>query len=96
MYGQDADIGICFQNSFGTALTNSIYWIPMLSEDIGAEKPELVSQTLRGIFEEGDHYQGANVVAGGISCEINPITIGALFKAVSNFSGNGLPESMYC
>lgn len=80
-YGQDADIGISFQNSFGTPLQDSIYWIPMLSEDVGVMKPPLISQSMRGIFEEGDHYQGPNTNEGSISTEINPITIGALFQA---------------
>lgn len=92
MYGQDVDIGLCFQNSFGTNLTNSVYWIPMLNEDVGVGKPPLISQTMRGIFEEGEHYEGANMVDGSINVEINPITIGALFKAMMgapSTSGSG-------
>ena len=54
----------------------------MLSEDVGVMKPPLISQSMRGIFEEGDHYQGANMNDGSINAEINPITIGALFKAI--------------
>jgi hypothetical protein len=80
-YGLDARVGICFQNSFGTALTNSIHWLPFISEGLETTKEPLISANMTGRFDEGQLYEGVNEIAGTIETEANPIALGAVMKA---------------
>lgn len=82
MYGMEVSVGICFQNSFGTANVASMHWVSQLSEDLSPKKEQLISQGMRGVYDEGAHYQGLNSVEGGIEAEAHPISVGALLKAV--------------
>lgn len=80
-YGMETSIGICFQNSYGTALTSSMHWISQLSEDVAVKKDQIISEGMRGVFDEGAHYEGLNTIEGGIEAEAHPISIGALLRA---------------
>jgi len=80
-YGNNSEVGICFQDSYGTLNVSSMHWLEILTEDVGLDKPPLVSQSMRGIYDEGQHYEGANVVGGTISGEAQPIALGALLVA---------------
>jgi len=80
-YGNNSEVGISFQDSYGTLNTSSMHWLPILDEDIGLEKPPLVSQSMRGIYDEGQHFEGANAVNGSINGEAHPIALGALLTA---------------
>lgn len=81
-YGMDTSIGICFQNSYGTAFTSSMHWISQLTEDFSLVKEQLISGGMRGIYDEGAHYEGLNSVEGSIEAEAHPISMGALLSAV--------------
>lgn len=81
-YGQRSQIGISFQDSYGTALQNSIFWLPKVSEDVTVDKPPLIEQNLKGVLDEGQHFEGPNMVAGAISMEAAPIPLGVLLKCV--------------
>lgn len=81
-YGQNAKIGISFQNSYGTALQNSVFWIPKLSESINVDKPPLIEQNLRGVFDEGAHHEGLNTISGSLEAEAAPIPLGVMLKCV--------------
>lgn len=80
-YGNNSEVGICFQDSYGTLNVSSMHWIEILDEDVGLEKPPLISQSMRGIYDEGQHYQGANAVNGTINGEAHPVALGALLTA---------------
>lgn len=82
MNGELTDLGICFQNSFGTLNTSSMHWIPFTSEGLGLNIPPVVSENMRGVFDEGDTYEGPRTVDGEIDCEAQPVPLGALLKAV--------------
>ncbi len=83
-YGQDAKIGLAFQNSHGDAVTDigSFYLMPFLSESITPDVPELLSQNMEGRFDEGEAFSGARNVGGTLSNESQPVTIGVLLKAM--------------
>lgn len=83
-YGQDAKIGLGFQNSHGTAVTDigSFYRMPFLSESITPDVPELLSQNMEGRFDEGEAFSGARNVGGTINNESQPVTVGVLLKAM--------------
>lgn len=82
-YGQNAKFGIVFQNSWGTAgSVSSIHFLPILSESIGLNKPALISESMRGIFEEGDSYEGANTIDGDIEVEASGYAAGILLSCI--------------
>ena len=80
-YGTKTNLGISFQNSYGTALANSIYWIPFLSEGFAVAKEPIVAENMTGVFDEGPSYEGLNTNEGTIECEARGIPMGVLFKA---------------
>lgn len=83
-YGQDARIGIAFQNSWGDPVTDidSFYAMPFLSESISPDVPELLSENMEGRFDEGEAYAGPRNVGGTISNESQPVTVGVMLKAI--------------
>lgn len=82
VYGMKTNVGLSFQNSYGTALANSIYWIPFLSEGFALGKEQIVSEGMTGVFDEGINYEGTNAVEGSLEVEAHPILMGVLFKAL--------------
>ena len=83
-YGQDAVLGLAFQNSHGTVVsdTSSFYPMPFLSEALTPTYPELLSENMEGRFDEGEGYSGARNVGGTLSFEAQPITVGVILKAL--------------
>lgn len=82
-YGQDAVLGLAFQNSHGTvAAVGSLYPMPFLSESLSPAYPELLSNNMEGRFDEGEGYSGARNVGGTLSFEAQPITVGVILKAL--------------
>lgn len=81
-YGQNVSVAICFQDSFGTANTDSPYFISQLNESFSTTKEQLIAQGARGIFYEGDHYEGINANEGELELEAHPISMGAVLKSV--------------
>lgn len=80
-YGEDLELGFCFQNSYGTPNVNSLFYLPVLSESISLKKEQLIKQGLRGIYDEGAHREGMNAIDGDIELEAHPIYLGVLLKA---------------
>lgn len=96
-YGQNSKIGISFQSSYGAgqSLQDSVYWIPKISEGVNAEKPPLIEQNLRGVFDEGAHHEGMNAVAGPVECEAAPIPLGVMLKCVLGDPATVNSDSLY-
>lgn len=95
-YGQDAVLGIAFQNSHGTvASVNSFYPMPFLSESLSPAYPELLSENMEGRFDEGEGYSGARNVGGTLSMEAQPITVGVLLKAMFGDPSSVTSDSHY-
>lgn len=85
--GQLSDTGIIFQNSFGTAGdVGSIHWIPRLSSSLMLKKAPIYSENMRGIFDEGDSYEGPNTVEGAIEAEAQVVPLGAMLKSIMNIT----------
>ena len=66
-YGQKSHIAIAFQSSFDQSNVNSLYHMQHLDENVGLEIPDLVDESARGVFDEGDSYAGPKVVAGELT-----------------------------
>lgn len=84
MYGQTTDIGVALQNSWGTANVSSLHWVPFLTEGLGLNIPPLIDQSLKGVFDEGDHYAGPRTIDGDISVAAKPIALGQLLATFFN------------
>lgn len=88
-YGHTTDIGIIFQNSYGTAGdVGSAHFIPYLSEGIGLTIPPQYSENMRGIHDEGDSYDGPRTIDGTLEVEAQPIALGAILKSVLQLTGS--------
>lgn len=83
IYGRQASIGLCFQNSFDTiaGITDSAQTIPIVSDNITPKRPVINQQNMRGIYEEGASYQGASEVSGEIEMETHPVAMGYMLGA---------------
>lgn len=80
-YGNDARIGLSFQNSYGTLNTSSIHWLEPVGESVDLKKAQLVRKGLRGILDEGASQEGLNVVDGDVTIEAKAIPLGVLLSA---------------
>ncbi len=94
-YGQNFRLGLSFQNSYGTLNQDSYFWLPALSEGVGIEKPPLVAQGMRGIFDEGDYYEGPTSIPGEIEMEADPVSLGVLLKAVLGPPATVTSDALY-
>ena len=95
-YGQKSNIGIIFQNSFGTVGdVNSIHFVPHLSYNLALEIPPIYSENMRGVFDEGDTYDGARTINGDLQCEAQPIALGAMLKSILNLESSTNSDSIY-
>lgn len=81
IYGQTAHLAICFQNSFGTSNVASLFTIPFTGESIALEKEEMIDDGMRGVYDEGDTYEGKNQAPGDIDATGQCIPLGALMRA---------------
>ena len=87
-YGAQTKIGIARQATVTSCVTDatSFHPIAFLSEDVGLEKQEVISQNNTGRFEEGATYSGPSNVAGVIAVEMTPRSLGIALAAVVNHS----------
>lgn len=94
-YGMKTNVGISFQNSYGTLLTNSIYWVAFLSEGFAVNKEQLISEGMTGVFDEGISYEGENSNEGKLDFEVNAISLGVAFKAAMGSPSSVNSGSIY-
>jgi len=99
-YGLDSQLSITFQNSWGTALTNSRYGIPFTGEGFAVAKETIMAENMTGRYDEGQMYEGINTNEGSIDCEVNPIALGAMLKAMfgsptTASSGTGMKNHVF-
>ena len=94
-YGMKGHLGICFQQSFGTAYTSSMHYFPILNESLIENIPLLISEGMRGRFEEGPSHEGAHDISGDVSVEAHPILTGKLLAAWMGQSSGTLVTSVY-
>lgn len=85
-YGAQIKFGIARQATEGAAVTvaTSFHPLPLLSEDIGWEFNELISENLTGRFEQGASFIGTSKINGTMEFEVTPRNIGAMLAAVVN------------
>ena len=84
-YGSQIKFGIAKQASVGSggAVTTagSYHHIPLVTEDVGFTKEEVISANLTGRFEQGAVYDGVSKIDGTIEFEPEPWSLGAILTA---------------
>lgn len=87
-YGAQIKFGIARQTAVGSggAVTapGSFHHIPLVSEDVGYSKQEIISANLTGTFQQGAVYDGLANINGTIQFEPEPWSLGAVLDAVVN------------
>lgn len=87
-YGAQLKFGIGRQAAVGSgnAVTapGSFTHIPLVSEDVGFSKEEVISANLTGRFEQGAVYDGLSNISGTIQFEPEPWSLGAILSAAIN------------
>jgi hypothetical protein len=85
-YGAQIKFGIARQSAAGSKATDpgSFHAIPLLSENVGMDVAEIISQNLAGTFSQGASYPGITKIDGTITCEATPRNLGALLAATVN------------
>lgn len=91
MYGAQAKYGFARQTAEGTPVVattspGSFHPFPLLNEDIGLEKDEVISQNLTGRFAQGASYDGVANVNGTIEYEVTPRNMGASLAMAVNYA----------
>lgn len=94
-YGQDARIGISYQNSYGTANVASMHWMEPIGESVSLTKGQNVQKGLRGIYDEGASQEGINTVAGDLTIEAKANALGVLLAATNNLSATVTSAALY-
>lgn len=94
-YGIGGFLGICKQNSFGTANTSSYEYVPIISESLTTELEDLVSENIQNRYEEGESYSGLLSVAGDIVFEPHPTLFGHFLRGCLGPGSSTLVGSVY-
>lgn len=85
-YGAQIKFGISRQTATtsagATTAAGSFHHVPLVSEDVGYEKNEVVSENLLGRFEQGASFDGTAIVRGTIEFEPLPKSLGAILTAI--------------
>lgn len=87
-YGAQIKFGIGRQTGAGSgqAVTaaGSFHHFPLVNEDVGLDKEEVISQNLTGRFEQGAVYDGVNRINGTIEFEVTPKSLGIVLASICN------------
>jgi len=81
-YGLDAVVSINFQNSFGTAITNDNYFLPVLSNGVVLKKEAMTDTSLKGIYDVNGAVEGKNSNEGAIELQSDSLAIGVMLRAL--------------
>jgi hypothetical protein len=79
-YGMGGALGLTFQQSYGTAYTTGMKFLPFISESMNEEIPPLLQEGITGRYDEGDSFEGEHAVAGDIVYEVGPAMVGYMLK----------------
>lgn len=95
-YGQTATVAIKFLNSWDSPMQiTSLHFLEIISESVALKIPQLYSESMRGLFDEGDSYEGAKVIEGDVEIEAEPIALGTVLAATMGVPSSTLANSVY-
>ena len=95
--GMKAQFGVAMQNSYGTPVAaTSAMFIPILSEGIEVAIPPLYPNDFTGVLEEAHEVEeGAKTIAGDITFNAGPITLGQILKGALGDPTTAIAGSSY-
>lgn len=94
-YGQDSNIGISFQDSYGSSLVDSVYFLPHLTDGVKLEIPPLIDEAMKGIYDEGESYEGPKMVAGDFETTAQAISLGVMLRAMMGAPSTVNSDGLY-
>lgn len=94
-YGQSGHFALCFQQSFGTSFTDSAFFIPLISENIGEKINQLTENNMYGRLSESPYHEGTHEITGDLRTEAHPLYLGTLLKAALGQVTSTLQTSAY-
>lgn len=77
-YGNQGYVGISRQNSWGTAITTSHHFFPVISENLTDKRPRIQAEGMRTRYEAGPQFGGNLEFGGDVVTEIHPILVGKM------------------
>lgn len=89
MYGQDAVLGLSFQNSYGTPSVSSLHFMEILDESLSLNKEQQMREGMRGIFDENAAQEGKNSVEADITIEAHAIPLGFMLSSIMSRTTTG-------
>lgn len=94
-FGTESALRLARQNSGGTASAAASLWIPIISENVVVSNPLLISDTIRGRYEEGPAIQGIVTVQGDTVVRPHPVQMAALLYAACGAISSTALNSAY-
>ena len=94
-YGQKSHVALAFQNSWDTSNVASLYHMQHIEESVGLDIPPLIDESARGVFDEGDGYEGAKMVSGDLTINAKAIPLGVLLRAIFGAASVTTVDSVY-
>lgn len=80
-YGQAGHLGLCFQESFGTTLTASPAYVPLIAESVAETINALAEEGMYRRLAESPYHEGTHEIGGEVRTEAHPVYVGHLLKA---------------
>lgn len=85
-YGMKGHAMVQFQNSFGTALVDSLDAMAVTEASLAVGIDQLMEQGMYGRFDEGPNHHGQFNVSGNLALEASPISLGYLMKSTIGYT----------
>lgn len=79
-FGQIAHLGIGKETTWGIPVAASDY-LQLISEGLNKDIEQVISQAKKGIVDEPASFEGLNSIAGDVSAEVHPGSIGHLLRS---------------
>ena len=98
-YGMQSHLMIGFQDSFGTLDVSSLNAVAITNENLTAGIEQIIEENMYARFDQGPSYAGTLEVAGDITQQVSPISIGWFLKSalglVSTTSDTGTQTHLF-
>lgn len=94
-YGQSGHLALHFQESYGTSLTDSAHYVPLISESIEEAIGQIVESNMYGRLAESPYHEGLHEVSGEVRTEAHPIYLGAFLKAALGQASTTAQDSAF-
>lgn len=92
-FGQLAHLGIAKEVTWGIPVAASDY-LPLISESLNKEIEQVISQAKKGIVDEPQSFEGQHNIAGDLSFEVHPGSLGHILRAAFGAPTTSQPDGV--